>query len=346
VAAERVLAEGRIDMVGMTRAQIADPELANKAREGRLDDIRPCVGANQCIDRLYFGRSIVCIHNPAIGREKELASWTRAPVSKRVVVVGGGPAGLEAARMASLRGHRVLLLEQSGQVGGQVLTAGRAPGRGELLGITRWLEGQARKQGVEIRLNVRATPESILSEAPEAVIVATGGRPYRPDLPGFDAPNVVTSRDVLDGLAEPGPRVLVIDDDGAETAPSVAEHLAHGGRAVEIITPLRRVGEKLGDTTFPVVYRRLYGAGVVLTPNLRPVAFHRGILTLRNVYSGQEEKRSGIDTVVLSMGNRSADENYRELKGRMSDLHLVGDAMAPRGVHHAILEGTRAGRRV
>ena len=108
---------------------------------------------------------------------------------------------------------------------------------------------------------------------------------------------MVTSRDVLDGLVEPGARVLVIDDDGAETAPSVAEYLAQGGRAVEIVTPLRRVGEKLGDTTFPVVYRRLYGAGVVLTPNLRPVAFHDGLLTLRNVYSGQEEKRAGIDTV-------------------------------------------------
>src|SRR5205823_13845789 len=122
--------------------------------------------------------------------------------------------------------------------------------------------------------------------------------------------------------------------------------LAQGGRAVEIVTRLRRVGEKLGDTTFPVVYRRLYGAGVVLTPNLRPLAFHDGLVTLRNVYSGQEEERAGIDTVVLSLGNRSADEDYRELKGKISDLHLVGDAMAPRGVHHAILEGTRAGRRV
>jgi dimethylglycine catabolism A len=346
VAAERILAEGWVDVVGMTRAQIADPHMANKARDGRLEEIRPCVGANQCIDRLYFGKAIVCIHNPAIGREKELAAWTPATVSRKVVVVGGGPGGLEAARMAALRGHRVLLFEKSGQLGGQVVIAAQAPQREALAGITRWLERQVREHGVELWLNTEATVESVLAERPDAVIVATGGRPFRPDLPGFDGPDVVTSWDVLTGAVETGSRVVVVDDDGGETAPSVADYLAQRGRQVEIITPLRHVGEGLGDTTFPIVYQRLFRAGVVMTPNVRPLAFRDRRLTLRNLYSGAEQTPAGVDTVVLAMGNRSVDDLYRALKGRVPELHLIGDAMAPRGVHHAILEATWAGRRV
>lgn len=346
VAAEQVLAEGWADVVGMTRAQIADPHMVNKAREGRLEDIRQCVGANMCIDRLYFGKAIVCIQNPVIGREAELAEWRPADVKKRVVIVGGGPGGLEAARMASLRGHRVTLIEKSDQLGGQVSIAAKAPHRESLAGITRWLELQVRKQDVEILLNTEATAESILNLRPEAVVVATGGRPYRPDLPGFNRLNVVTSWDILTGAVEAGQNVLILDDDGAETAPSVADYLAERGKQVEIATTLPRVGQKLGDTTFPIVYQRLYSAGVVLTPNLRPITFENGTVTLLNIYSLEEETREGIDTVVLAMGNRSTDTVYRSLKGRISELYLIGDAMAPRGIHNAILEGTWAGRRI
>jgi N,N-dimethylglycine/sarcosine dehydrogenase len=344
--AERALAEGWVDVIGMTRAQIADPQLVNKTREGRLEDIRACVGANYCIDRLYFGKAILCIQNPLIGRENELSQWEPATARKKVVVVGGGPGGLEAARMAALRGHEVILFEKSARLGGQVPIAARAPGRTSLGGITRWLELQARKQGVDVRLNSEATAESVLAVTPDAVVIATGGRPYRPDLPGFDAPNVLTSWAVLDGAAETGTSVLIVDEDGGEAATAVADFLIDRGCRIEIVTPLRHVGASLGDTTFPIVYQRLCGAGVVMTPNVRPLAYDDRRVTLQNCYSKTEENREGVDTVVLATGNRSVDHLYHALQGRVSELHLIGDAMSPRGIHNAILEGTWAGRRI
>jgi mycofactocin system FadH/OYE family oxidoreductase 2 len=349
--AERLLAEGWLDVVGMTRAQIADPHLANKTREGRLDDIRACSGANFCINRLYTGKSVVCIQNPVIGREKDLAEWRPAAAPGRVLVVGGGPAGMEAARMAALRGHRVTLWEKGERLGGQVAVAALAPSRSGLAKIAGWLEGQVRKLGVEICLGTEATVDATVAFGADVVILATGGRPYRPDLPGFDDPRIVTAADVLLGSGTVGRRVVVLDEDGGEAAPSVADALAASGgsptgREVEIATPLRVVGETLGDTGFPVMLTRLYGAGVRLTPDVRPVAFEDGRLTLRNVYSGREETREGIDTVVLAVGLRAVDDLYRALKGRVAALHLIGDAMAPRGIHHAILEGTLVGRHV
>ncbi len=346
VAAEQVIAEGWVDVVGMTRAQIADPHMANKAREGRLEDIRQCVGANQCIDRLYFGKAIVCIQNAVIGREKELAKWEPVEVEKKVVVVGGGPGGLEAARIAALRGHKVILMEKSNRLGGQVQIAAQAPQRESLAGITRWLELQVRKLGVEIRLETDGTADTVLAEKPIAVIVATGGRPYRPSLPGFDSPSVVTSWDVLSAKTETGARVLVIEEDGSEVGPSVADYLAERGKQVEITTPLRHIGERLGDTTLPVVLGRLFSSGVVVTPNVVPLAYANQTVTLQNIYSLAEETREGIETVVLAMSSRAVDGLYYALKGKIEDLHLIGDAMAPRGIHNAILEGTWAGRRI
>src|SRR5437867_2134328 len=200
VHADRAVAAGHLDVVGMTRALIADPDLPRKAREGRFDDIRTCVGANEgCIDRIYQGKPVTCVQNPATGREGELADVRVATKPKRVVVVGGGVAGLEAARMAAIRGHRVMLFERAAELGGQVLLAARAPARAEYAGIVRFLVAQVEKLAVKVRRAVEATPSAVLAARPDVVIVATGSHPHIPPLPCCDGKHVVTDRDVLCG---------------------------------------------------------------------------------------------------------------------------------------------------
>src|SRR2546427_7085728 len=238
VHADRAVAAGDIDVVGMTRALIADPDLPRKAREGRLDDIRTCVGANEgCIDRIYQGKPVTWIQNPATGREAELGD-VRPATAKHVVVVGGGVAGLEAARVAALRGCRVVLMEKAAELGGQVLLAACAPARAEYAGIVRFLAGQVRQLGVDVRLGVEATAALVLGERPDAVVVATGSHPYIPPVPGSDGKHVVTDRDVLGGEATVGSNVVVIDDVHTEQALSTAELVLDQGKRVEVISPL------------------------------------------------------------------------------------------------------------
>jgi thioredoxin reductase len=343
--AERIVAAGEVDVVGMTRALIADPDLPRKAREGRFDDIRTCVGANEgCIDRIYQGKAVSCVQNPAAGREDELGEVRPAATVRRVVVVGGGVAGLEAARMAALRGHRVLLLEKAAELGGQVLLAARAPARAEYAGIVRFLTRQIDRLGVEVRLGVEATAELVLAERPDAVVVATGSRPYVPPVPGSDGKHVVTTREVLAGEAKVGASVVVVDDVATEEGLSVAELLLDQGKRVEICSPLFHVGQDIGATSIAPLYARLHGKGVVLTPGTELTAIEGSTVILRNVFSGAAHRREAVDTIVLALGSRSTDALYRALKGHVALLHAAGDCVAPRGVHAAILDGTRAAR--
>ena len=347
VHADRVVAAGEIDVVGMTRALIADPELPRKAREGRLDDIRTCVGANEgCIDRIYQGKPVTCVQNPATGRERELADVNRAAQPRKVVVVGGGVAGLEAARMATLRGHRVVLFEKTAELGGQVLLAARAPARSEYAGIVRYLAGQVRKLGAEIRLDVEVAPETVIAERPEAVVIATGSHPFVPAVPSGDGKHVVTDRDVLAGDARVGASVVVVDDVHTQQALSTAELLLEQGKRVEVISPLFYVGQDIGVTSIAPLYKRLFTRGAVLTPGTELRAVEGSAVLVANVYSGAERRIEGVDTVVLSAGSRSTDSLYRALKGRVPELHAVGDCVAPRGVHQAILDATRVARAI
>src|SRR5205809_2636772 len=263
-----------------------------------------------------------------------------------VDVVGGGVAGLEAARVAAQRGHRVVLFEKDGQLGGQVLLAARAPARADYAGIVRFLAVQVAKLGVEIRLGVEVTDAVVLAERPDAVVIATGSHPYVPALPGTDGKHVVTDRDVLADSAKVGTNVVVVDDVHTEQALSTAELLLAQGKRVEIVSPLFYVGQDVGITSIAPLYARLFAKGAVLTPHTELRAIEGSAVVVANVHAGVERRIAGIDTVVLAMGSRSTDALYRALKGRVPELHAVGDCVAPRGVHQAILDGTHAGRAI
>jgi dimethylglycine catabolism A len=347
VHADRIVAAGQVDVVGMTRALIADPDLPRKAREGRLDDIRTCVGANEgCIDRIYQGKPVTCVQNPATGREAELAEVQPAAKPKKVVVVGGGVAGLEAARMAAVRGHRVVLFEKATELGGQVLLAARAPARAEYAGIVRFLAAQVRKLAVDVRLAQEATPSAVLAERPDGVVVATGSHPFIPPVPGSDGKHVVTARDVLSGEAKVGAKVVLVDDVHTQEALSTAELLLDQDKQVEVISPLFYVGQDIGVTSIAPLYKRLFTRGVVLTPGTELRAVEGSAVIVANVYSGAERRLESIDTVVLATGSRSTDGLYRALKGQVAELYAVGDCVAPRGVHQAILDATRVARAI
>ena len=347
VHADQILAAGSIDLVGMTRALIADPDLPRKVQEGRADDVRLCVGANEgCIDRIYQGKPVTCIQNPGTGREAEMGEPVPAAIPRMVVVVGAGVAGLEAARMAARRGHRVVILEREAEVGGQVLIAARGPARAEFAGILRFLARQVDKLAVDCRLRVDATVDTVLAESPDVVIVATGSHPHVPAASGLDGKHVVTDRDVLLDRVEVGDRVVVVDDVHTQQGLSTAEYLLERGRHVEVISRLFHPGQDVGITSIVPLYTRLFAKGVTLTPHTDLVAVEGSTVVVANTYTGAQRRIEGVDTVVLSMGSRSTDALYRALKGRVPVLHAIGDCVAPRGVHHAILEGARVGRTI
>ncbi len=341
--AEGIIAEGSADMVGMARAFIADPEFANKAREGRLEDIRTCIVTNECH---YVGRRrpVMCAVNAAAGREEEM-DFAPARAKKLVLIVGGGPAGMEAARLAALRGHRVLLSERRTELGGKVSIIARDPNRRQLGDMIVYLHSQLKKLGVELLLGEEITPELVAELAPDAVVLATGAEPYVPPVPGVDDARVVTSMQVLQGEAQVGQKVLVVG--GVEDhlpAPSIAEFLADQGKDVELISELLTVGQGIEDATKYLLTKRLLEKGVTLSPLTGLKAIGEESIVVRNTLTRRERRIEGIETVVLACGSRANTQLARALKGRVKELHLAGDCLAPRRIFHAVLDGARAGR--
>ena len=352
--AERVLASGQADMIGMCRALICDPYLPKKAKEGRLEDLRYCVADNQnCIGRIGMNKTIGCIQNPAVGREKEWGEGTLkpAPVKKKVMIVGGGPAGMWAAKMAGRRGHRVTLYDKGTELGGQVLIAAKGAGRDEFGVLARNEKEQVTKAGVTVRLETEVTTAQVLAEKPDVVIIATGSIPKAFPVGGSDGPGVCNVWQVLQGEAVLGDSVCLIDYDGHHRATATAELLAIRGKKVHIITSSLFIGAELGPTQDLYLTRqRLLQKGVTFTPDIAvmEVGGEIGAKTVKgfNVYSNQWDEWGPFDNLVLAMGQQTVDELYFSLKGKVPELYRIGDCVAPRKVDMAIWEGQKLGREI
>lgn len=361
---------GKLDMVGMTRAHIADPHIVNKIREGREAEIRPCVGATYCLDRIYEAGEALCLHNAATSREATIPHIMEpAALTQRVIVVGAGPAGLEAARVAGERGHDVLVLEAMPFAGGQIQLAARNPRRVDLLGIVDWRLSELTRLGVEIRFNTLAEAHDVTAENPDVVVIATGGLAQMPDIEDGDR-RVVTGWDVLGGDVRPVGDVLFFDDHGDHSALSAAEMIARSGANLEIVTPERMLGADIGGMNHVPYARAFNETDTRITLNQHVLAVRpeagRLCVELGSDHSAHRSVRH-VDWVVADHGTAVNAGLYFELKPHSRNLGAVdygallggepqnvmrnpggafrlfrlGDAVSSRNIHAAIFDAVR-----
>ncbi len=368
--ARYAVSAGLIDMVGMTRAHMADPHIVRKIIEGREDDIRPCVGATYCLDRIYQGGDALCIHNAATGRELSMPhDIPRANTVKKVVIVGSGPAGLEAARVAAERGHSVTVFEAASEPGGQIRLTAQSPRRAEMISIIDWRMAQCAARDVEFRFNTWAEASDVESENPDVIIIATGGLPHIEVLEkGNDL--VVSSWDIIAGDVKPGQDVLVYDDAGDHAGLQAAEMIAATGAKVEIMTPDRSFAPEVMAMNLVPYMRSMQDKDVTFTVTYRLKAASRVGNRLSAVigsdYSSLTKTRD-YDQIVVNHGTIPMDDIYFDLKPQSSNLgeldqaafiagepqevrsnpngnfqlFRIGDAVAARNTHAAIYDALR-----
>ncbi|MAN56781.1 MAG: N-methyl-L-proline N-demethylase HpbA [Paracoccus sp. (in: a-proteobacteria)] len=368
--ARHAIASGKLDMVGMTRAHMADPHLVRKVIEGREDDIRPCVGANYCLDRIYQGGMAFCIHNPATGRELTMPHVVpRAKDKRRITIVGAGPAGMEAARVAAARGHAVAVFEAADRPGGQIRLTARQERRREMISIIDWRMAQCEKAGVRFHFNTLADDQAVMATDPEAVIIATGGLPHSEVLSaGNDL--VCSAWDILSGDVKPGSNVLVYDDAGDHPGLQAADLIAATGASVEIVTPDRSFAPEVMAMNLVPYMRSLQRRDATFTVTWRLTSVVRVGNMLRAILGsdyGDMTRDRMVDQVVVNHGTRPLDDLYFALKplscnlgevdyealstGAPQDLapnpagrfrlFRIGDAVASRNTHAAIYDALR-----
>lgn len=354
--AEAILAAGEADGVCLVRALIADPEWVVKAADGRAGEIRRCTGSNQsCYGNLLNGMPVSCVQNPAVGREAELGLGTfpPAPEPKRVVVVGGGPAGMEAAWVAAARGHDVVLLERSFELGGAIQLARQLPGRAEMGAVADWRADECRRRGVDVRCGVDADADTVLAFEPDAVVVATGGRPdksvkakYHPTpVLGWEQDWVLDHVEALERalVGELGGRIVVLDAVGHIEAIGLGELLASRGEDVTVVTALA-APLALDPETQAAALPRAVRAGVAWRPNTVLGAIGDHEVTLVDALSHAIEQVEAVDWVVIRTHGRPESALLAELEGRVPEVVAVGDAVAVRPADRAVWDGHQAGR--
>ena len=368
--ARYAIASGKLDMVGLTRAHMADPHIVRKIIEKREDDIRPCVGANYCLDRIYQGGLAFCLHNPATGREETMPhSIPRAAAQKRITIVGAGPAGVEAARVAAERGHEVTVFEAADQPGGQIRLTAQDERRREMISIIAWRMAQCEKHGVKFHFNTFADAETILATNPDEVIIATGGLPHTEVLAAGNE-LVQSAWDILSGDVKPGSNVLIFDDAGDHAALQAADLISATGAAVEIVTPDRSFSPEIMAMNLVPYMRNLQKRNTTFTVTWRLLSVAREGNQLRATLGsdyGDFTRERLVDQVIVNHGTRPLDELYFELKpqsqnlgevdydalieGRDQHVHRnpdsrfrlfrIGDAVAARNTHAAIYDALR-----
>ncbi|MEI2302032.1 NADH:flavin oxidoreductase [Ensifer sp. MJa1] len=368
--ARHAIAAGKVDMIGMTRAHMTDPHIVRKIMEKREDDIRPCVGANYCLDRIYQGGLAFCIHNAATGREETMPHRIpKAAARKKVVIVGAGPAGLEAARVSAERGHEVVVFEAANHPGGQIRLTAQSERRREMISIIDWRMSQCEKLGVTFRFNTWAEADTVLAETPDVVIIATGGLPHTEVLSKGNE-FVVSSWDIISGDVKPGTNVLIFDDAGDHAGLQAAEFLAKAGAKVEIMTPDRSFAPEVMAMNLVPYMRSLQKLDVTFTVTYRLEAAEKsGNQIIAHVGSdyGGVAKQQTFDQIVVNHGTIPLDDLYFELKPGSRNLgevcydeliagtpqsvernpegayqlFRIGDAVAARNTHAAIYDALR-----
>ena len=373
--ARHAIASGKLDMVGMTRAHIADPHLVRKIIEGREDDIRPCVGANYCLDRIYQGGMALCLHNPSTGREIEQPhTIAKAETPRRVTIVGAGPAGMEAARVAAERGHKVTVFEAADQPGGQIRLTALQERRREMSSIIAWRFDQCEKLGVTFNFNSFADEADVLATEPDVVIIATGGLPHTEVLTSGDD-LVVSAWDILSGDVKPGSNVLIFDDAGDHAGLQAADIIAATGARVEIVTPDRAFAPEVMAMNLVPYMRSLQAKDTTFTVTWRLTDVQRdgnGLKAVLGSDYGNVTRSREVDQVIVNHGTRPLDDLYFDLKPQSVNLgevdhealvagaaqtvatgptdsfqlFRIGDAVAARNTHAAIYDALRLVRTV